>query len=56
MGKGRERPKAAESTVLWNLPSSDVSLFLKDVIHICIIYIYNMNKDIYLFFFLWFLQ
>ena len=40
MGKGRERPKAGESTVLWNLPSSAVSLFLKDVIHICIIYIY----------------
>ena len=52
MGKGRERPKVGESTVLWNLPSSDACLFLKDVIHICIIniYIYNMNKDIYLFF------
>lgn len=31
-------------------------LYFLKIIHICIIYIYNMNKDIYLFFFLWFLQ
>ena len=45
-----ERPKVDESTVLWKPKPSDVCLFLKDVIHMCIIYIYNINTDIYLYF------
>lgn len=36
---------AGESTMLWNPTPSDVCLFLKDVIHMCMIY--NINTDIY---------
>lgn len=50
VGQGKERPKADESTMLWNPTPSDVCLFRKDVIYMCIIYIYNINTDIYLYF------
>lgn len=32
---------AGESTMLWNPTPSDVYLFLKDVIYVCMIYIYK---------------
>jgi hypothetical protein len=41
MGKGKGRPEASEPRRLWNTMPSDMHLFLKDVMHMCVyVYIY----------------